>query len=63
MTLKLFVVIQSCYMPSSIVLGSMVPELHMRIVCLIRAVTPGRVTIKIFLTLEINYTRFCLRNY
>ena len=35
MTLKLFVLIPSCYMPSYIILGPMVPELHnMRIVCL-----------------------------
>ena len=42
MTLKLIVLIQSCYMPNYITLGSMVPELHaMRIVFLLRAVTPG----------------------
>ena len=45
MTLKLFVLIQSCYMPSYIVLGSMVPELHaISIVCLLKAVIPAWVT-------------------
>ena len=41
MTLKLFVLIQSCYMPKHAVLGSMIPELQdMRVVCLLKAFTP-----------------------
>ena len=46
MTLKLFVLIQSRHMPYYIILGSMVTELHdMRLVCLLKAVTPAWVTI------------------
>ena len=59
MTLKLFVLIQSCYMPRYIVLGSMVPELHaMRIVCLlkaVKAVTPAWVTNTVSFLLIIDY--------
>ena len=59
MTLKLFVVIQRCYMPSYFILGSMVPELHaMRIVCLLKAVTPTWVTKKVLFTLKIDYLRY-----
>ena len=42
MTLRLFAPVQSYYLPSYIVLGSMVSELHdMRMVCLLKAVTPA----------------------
>ena len=59
MTLKLFVVIQSCCMPRYIVLGSMVPELHdMRIFCLLKAVSPARVTNTVSFTVVIDYTRY-----
>ena len=45
MTLKLFVLIQGCYLPSYIVQRSIVPELHdLRLVCLLKAVTPAWVT-------------------
>ena len=41
MTSKLFVIIQSCYMPSYIVLVSMAPGLpDIRIICSLNAVTP-----------------------
>ena len=41
LTLKLFVLIQSCYMPSYVILGSIVFELHdMRMVCLLKGATP-----------------------
>ena len=43
-------------MPSYIVLGSMVPELHdMRIVCLLKVVTPTWVVNTVSLTLKIDY--------
>ena len=43
-------------MPIYIVLGSMVPELHdMRIVCLLKAVTPAWVTNTVSFTLLIDY--------
>ena len=43
-------------MPSYIVLGSMVPELHdMRIVCLLKVVTPAWVVNTVSLTLKIDY--------
>ena len=59
MTLKLFVLIQSCYMPSHIILGSMVFELHdMRIVCLLKAVTPAWVTNTVPFLLPIDYIRY-----
>ena len=55
-TLKLFVLIPSCYMPSYIVLGSMVPELHdICIVYLLKAVTPAWVTNTVSFTLKIDY--------
>ena len=42
MTLKLFVLFQSCYMPSYIIVGSIVFELHdMRIICLLKAACVG----------------------
>ena len=45
-------------MPSYIVLGSMVPELHaMRIVCLLKAVIPAWVTNAIPLLCVIDYIR------
>ena len=44
-TLKLIALIQSCYMPSYVILGSIVFELHdMRMVCLLKAATPAWVT-------------------
>ena len=56
MTLKLFVLIQSCYMPSYIILGSTVPELHdMRIICLHKAFTPAWVINTVSFTLKIGY--------
>ena len=56
MTLKLFVLIQSCYMPSFIVLGSLVPGLqNMRIVCLLKAATPAWATDTAPFTLVIDY--------
>ena len=56
MTLKIIVVIQSCYMPSFITLGSTVPEVHdVRIVCLLKAVTPEWVTNTVSFTLKICY--------
>ena len=56
MTLKLFVIIQSYYMPSYIVLGSMVFELHdVRIVCLLKAATPAWVINTVSFTLKIDY--------
>ena len=59
MTLKLFVLIQSCYMPSYNVLGSMVFELHdMRIVCLLKAVTPAWVTNTVSFTLKIDFIHY-----
>ena len=46
-------------MPSYIVLGSMVPELHdMRIVCLLKAVTPAWVTNTVSFTLKIDYIHY-----
>ena len=43
-------------MPSYIVLGSMVPELHdMRIVCLLKAVTPAWVTNTVSFIIAIDY--------
>ena len=52
MTFKLLVLIQSCYMLGYIVLGSMVPELHdMRMVCLLKEVTPAWVTNTVSFTL------------
>ena len=62
MTLKLFVIIQSYDMPSYIVLGSMVFELHdVRIVCLLKAAmgykygTPAWVINTVSFTLKIDY--------
>ena len=61
MTLKLFVFIQSCYLPRYIILGPMVPELHvMRIVYLLQAVTPAWVTYTFpFLVLTDYIHHFC----
>ena len=59
MTLKLFVLTQSCYMPSYIILGSTVPELHaMRMVCLLKAATPAWVTNTVSFLLAIDYIRY-----
>ena len=59
MTLMLFVLIQSCYMPSYIVLGSMVPELpDMCIVCLLKAVAPSSVINTVPFLLVIDYVRY-----
>ena len=56
MTLKLIALIQSCYMPSYVILGSIVFKLHdMRIVCLLKAVTPAWVTNMVPFTLLIDY--------
>ena len=56
MTLKLFVLIQCYYMPSYIVLGSIVPELHdVRMICLLKAATPAWVVNTVSLTLKIDY--------
>ena len=56
MILKLFALIQSCYMLSYVILGSMVPELHdMRIVCLLKAVTPAWVRNTVSFSLAIDY--------
>ena len=60
MTLKLFVFIESCYMQSYTVLGSMVPELHaMPIACLLKAVTHAWVTNTDSFTSVIDYLRYC----
>ena len=46
-------------MPSYIVLGSMVFELHdVRIVCLLKAVTPAWVTNTVSFTLKIDYIHY-----
>ena len=46
-------------MPSYIVLGSMVPELHdMCIVCLVKAVTPAWVTNTVSFTIAIDYIHY-----
>ena len=59
MTLKLFVLIQSCCMPSYIILGSMVPELHVtRIVCLLKAATPAWVTNTVPFFVVIDYIHY-----
>ena len=59
MTLKLIALIQCCHMPSYIVLGSMVFELHdVRIVCLLKAVTPAWVTNTVPFSLPIDYIRY-----
>ena len=56
MTLRLFFLTQCCYMPSYIVLGSTVFELHdRRIVCLLEAATPAWVTNTVSFTLIIDY--------
>ena len=56
MTLKLFVLIQSCYMQSFIILGTMVHELHaMRIVCLLKVITPAWGSNTILFLLVIDY--------
>ena len=55
MTLKSFVLIQSCYMPNYIVFVSMVHELHaMRIVFLLKSITPAWVTNTILFSLVID---------
>ena len=55
-TLKLFVLIQSCYMQSFIILGTMVHELHaMRIVCLLKVITPAWGSNTILFLLVIDY--------
>ena len=60
MTLNLFALIQSCYMPSYMILGSTVPQLHvMRMVCLVKAVTSSWVSNTVLITLVIDYTRYC----
>ena len=59
LTLKLFVPIQSCYMRSYIILGSIVFELHdMRMICLLKAVTPAWVRNTVSFTLQIDYTHY-----
>ena len=59
MTLKLFVLTQSCCMPSYVILVSMVFELHdMRIVCLLKAVTPAWVANTVPFLLSIDYIRY-----
>ena len=59
MTLKVFVLIQCCYVPSYIIPGLMVSELHdMRIVCLLKAVNPAWVTNTVRFMLVINYIRY-----
>ena len=56
MTLKFFDLIEDCYVPSYIVIGSIVFELHdMRIVCLLKAVTPAWVTNTVPFTIAIDY--------
>ena len=56
MTLKLFVLVQRYSMPSYIVLGSMVSELRdVRIICLLKAVTPAWVRNTVSFTLKIDY--------
>ena len=56
MTLKLIALIQSCYMPCYVILRSIVFKLHdMRIVCLLKAVTPVWVTNMVPFTLLIDY--------
>ena len=46
-------------MPSYIVLGSMVFELHdVRIVCLLKAITPAWVTNTVSFTLKIDYIHY-----
>ena len=46
-------------MPSYMVLGSLVPELqHMRMVCLLQAVTPAWVTNTVSLTIVVDYVRY-----
>ena len=58
MTLKLLVLVQSCYMPGYIVLGSMVFELHdMRMICLLKAATPAWVANTVPFLLPIDYIR------
>ena len=55
MTLKLFVIILSCYMPRYTVLRSMVFELNdMHIFCLFKAVTPAWVINTVSLTITID---------
>ena len=52
MTLKLFVFVQRYYMPSYIVLGPMISELHaMRMICLLREATPAWVRNMVSFTL------------
>ena len=59
-TLKIFVLIQSCYMPSYMVLGSRMPELNdKRMVCLLKTVIPGWVTNTVSFTLVFDYIRHC----
>ena len=59
MTSKSFLPIQSCCMPIYFILGSMVPELHaVRMVCLLKAVTPAWVTNTVSFSLVIEYIRY-----
>ena len=58
-TLRLFVIVKSCYMPSNIVLWSIGPKLHaMRMICLLMAATPAWVINTIPFTISINYFRY-----
>ena len=58
--LRVFFLIQSCCMPSNMVLASMVPELHgMRMVCSLKVVTPEWFTRTVSFTVVIDYTRYC----
>ena len=59
MTLWLFFLIQSCYVPSYMVLGCVVPELHdMRTVCLLKVITTAWVTNTDSFSLVIDYTQY-----